>query len=191
MYSFVVLLSQFGTILLFHAHSIASWRVYRFLRGHITWSGIPISFRIFHSLLWSTQSKSFDIVNKTEVGVFMKFSCFFYDPLNFGNLLSGFSTFFPKSSSNIWKFMVHVFIAKAWLGEFWALRCQHVRWVWFCSNLNTFWHCLSLGLEQKLTFSSSVATAEFSTFVVTLSAALSEYHVLGFEIAHLEFHHLH
>ena len=93
-YSLHILLSQFGTILLFHAHSIASWRVYRFLRGHITWSGIPISFRIFHSLLWSTQSKSFDIVNKTEVGVFMKFSCFFYDPLNFGNLLSGFSTFF-------------------------------------------------------------------------------------------------
>ena len=35
----------------------ASWPAYRFLKRQIRWSGIPISFRIFHSLLWSTQSK--------------------------------------------------------------------------------------------------------------------------------------
>ena len=44
---------------------------------------------------------------------------------------------------------------------------------------------------RKLTFSSSVATAEFSKFVGILSAALSQHHLLGFEIAQLEFHHLH
>ena len=37
--------------------TIASWPAYRFLRRQVSWSGIPISFRIFHSLLWSTQSK--------------------------------------------------------------------------------------------------------------------------------------
>ena len=37
--------------------TIASWRVYRFLKRQVRWSGIPISFRVFHSLLWSTQSK--------------------------------------------------------------------------------------------------------------------------------------
>ena len=38
--------------------TIASWPAYRFLKRQIRWSGIPISFRIFHSWLWSTQSKA-------------------------------------------------------------------------------------------------------------------------------------
>ena len=37
--------------------TVASWPAYRFLRRQVRWSGIPISWRIFHSLLWSTQSK--------------------------------------------------------------------------------------------------------------------------------------
>ena len=35
--------------------TVASWPAYRFLKSQVRWSGIPISFRIFHSLLWSTQ----------------------------------------------------------------------------------------------------------------------------------------
>ena len=38
--------------------TVASWLAYRFLKRQVQWSGIPISFRIFHSLLWSTQSKA-------------------------------------------------------------------------------------------------------------------------------------
>ena len=38
--------------------SVASWRAYRFLKRQDRWFGIPISWRIFHSLLWSTQSKA-------------------------------------------------------------------------------------------------------------------------------------
>ena len=38
--------------------TVASWPAYRFLKRHVRWSGILISFRIFHSLLWSTQSKA-------------------------------------------------------------------------------------------------------------------------------------
>ena len=38
--------------------TVASWPEYRFLKRWVRWSGIPISFRIFHSLLWSTQSKA-------------------------------------------------------------------------------------------------------------------------------------
>ena len=60
-----------------------------------------------------------------------------------------------------------------------------------CGSLNILWYCLSLGLEGKLIFSSPVATAEFSKFADILSAALSQHHLLGFEIAQLEFHHLH
>ena len=37
--------------------TVASWPAYRFLKRQVRWSGIPISVRIFHSLLWSTQSK--------------------------------------------------------------------------------------------------------------------------------------
>ena len=44
---------------------------------------------------------------------------------------------------------------------------------------------------KQLSFSSSVATAEFSKFAGILSEALSQNHLLGFEIAQLEFHHLH
>ena len=39
-----------------------------------------------------------------------------------------------------------------------------MRWVQLCSNLSVLWHCLSLGLEWRLTFSSPMATAEFSKF---------------------------
>ena len=54
-----------------------------------------------------------------------------------------------------------------------------------CSSLSILWHCLSLGLEWKLTFSSPVATDECSKFAGILSVALSQHHLLGFEIAHL------
>ena len=53
--------------------------------------------------------KGFGIVNKAEVDVFLEFSCFFNDPADVGNLISG-SSAFSKSSLNIWKFMVHVLL---------------------------------------------------------------------------------
>ena len=80
---------------------------------------------------------------------------------------------------------------EAWFGEFWALIYSRVRWVKLCGSLNILWHCLSLGLEWKLTFSSPVSMVELSKFAGILSAALSQHHLLGFEIAQLEFHHLH
>ena len=80
---------------------------------------------------------------------------------------------------------------EAQLGKFWALLCYHERWVKLCSSLNILWHFFSLGLEWKLTFSSPVATAEFSEFAGILSVALSQHCLLGFEIYQLDFHHLH
>ena len=53
--------------------------------------------------------KGFGIVNKAEVDVFLELSCFFDDPVDIGNLISGFSAF-SKTSLNIWKFMVHVLL---------------------------------------------------------------------------------
>ena len=51
--------------------------------------------------------KGFGVVN--EADVFLEFSCFFYDPMDVGNLISG-SPAFSKSSLNIWKFSVHVLL---------------------------------------------------------------------------------
>ena len=53
--------------------------------------------------------KGFGIVNKAEVDVFLEFTCFFDDPANVNNLISGPSAF-SKSSLNIWKFTVHVLL---------------------------------------------------------------------------------
>ena len=53
--------------------------------------------------------KSFSIINKGEVDVFLEFSCFFDDPMDVGNLISGSSPF-SKSSLNIWKFSVHILL---------------------------------------------------------------------------------
>ena len=53
--------------------------------------------------------KGFGIVNKAERDVFLEFSCFFDDPVDVGNWISGFSAF-SKSSLNIWKFSVHVLL---------------------------------------------------------------------------------
>ena len=53
--------------------------------------------------------KGFGIVNKAKVDVCLELSCFFDNPTDVGNLISGSSTF-SKSSLNIWKFMVHVLL---------------------------------------------------------------------------------
>ena len=53
--------------------------------------------------------KGFSIVNEAEVDVFLEFFCFFYEPTNVGNLISG-SSAFSKSSLYIWKFSVHVLL---------------------------------------------------------------------------------
>ena len=53
--------------------------------------------------------KGFGIVNKAEIDVFLELSCFFNDPADVGNLISGFSAFL-KSSLNIWNFTVHILL---------------------------------------------------------------------------------
>ena len=53
--------------------------------------------------------KGFGIVNKAEIDVFLELSCFFHDPEDVGNLISG-SSAFSKTSLNIWKFSVHVLV---------------------------------------------------------------------------------
>ena len=53
--------------------------------------------------------KGFSVVSEAEVDVLLQFSCFFCDPVDVGNLISG-SSAFSKSSLNIWKLSVHVLL---------------------------------------------------------------------------------
>ena len=53
--------------------------------------------------------KGFGIGNKAKVDVFQELSCFFNDPVDVGNLISG-SSAFSKTTLNIWKFTVHVLL---------------------------------------------------------------------------------
>ena len=55
----------------------------------------------------------FGIVSKAEIGVFLELSCFFHDPADVGNLISG-SSAFSKYSLYIWKFSVHVLLNPGW-----------------------------------------------------------------------------
>jgi len=126
--------------------------------------------------------KGFDVVSKADV--FLELSCLFDDPADVGNLISCSSAFF-KCSLNIWKFSFHVPLKPGLenFEQYFASTTVGVVW--------TLWHCPSLRLEWKLTFSSPMATAEFSKFAGILSAALSQHHLSRFEIAQLEFYHLH
>ena len=69
--------------------------------SHLLWN-FP-QFIVIHTV------KGFGIVNKAEIDAFLELSCFFYDPADVGNLISG-SSAFSKSSLNIWKFTVHVLL---------------------------------------------------------------------------------
>ena len=69
--------------------TVASWLAYRFLRRHIRWSGISISWRIFHSFVVIHAVKGFGVVNKARVDVFLELSCFYNGPTDVGNLISG------------------------------------------------------------------------------------------------------
>ena len=74
--------------------------------------------------------KGFGIVNKAKIDVFLELSCFFDDPANVGNLISG-SSAFSKTSLNIWKFTIHVLL-KSGLENFsiTLLACEMSATVW-------------------------------------------------------------
>ena len=63
----------------------------------------------FSTVYCDPHSQRFDIINKAEAYVFLEFSCFFYDPTDISNLISG-SSGFSKSILNLWKFKVHALL---------------------------------------------------------------------------------
>ena len=111
--------------------------------------------------------KSFNVAS--EADIFLGFLCFFYDPTDVVNLISGSSSF-SKSRLYIWNFSVHILWSLAWrIFSIILLSCEMIQ---LCDSWNILWHCPSLGLEWKMTFSRPVATAKFSKFAGILCEAL-------------------
>ena len=80
--------------------------------------------------------KGFCIVNKAKIYIFMELSCFFDDPMDVGNLISG-SSVFSKSTLNIWKFLVDILLRpglenfKHYFASVWDECNCVVFWVFF------------------------------------------------------------
>ena len=66
-------------------------------------------FQNFPQFIMIHTVKGFGIVNKAEIDVLMEISCFFHDPADVGNMISG-SSAFSKSSLKNWKFKVHILL---------------------------------------------------------------------------------
>ena len=149
----------------------------------------PHLFKNFPQFVVIHPVKGFSVVSEAEVDVFLEFSCFSYDAIDVGNLISG-SSAFSKSSLNMWNFSVHIllkprlenfehYFARMWdecnCAIVWTLFSIAFLWDW-----NENWHFPVLWPLQSS-----------PKFPGISSAALSQHHLLGFEIAQLEFHHLH
>ena len=84
--------------------------------------------------------KGFATVNKAEVDVFLELSCFFDDPTDAGNLISGSSAFSRKSSLNIWKFTVYLLLKPGlenfehYFASTWVCNC-----VWAFFGIALLW----------------------------------------------------
>ena len=124
---------------------VASWPAYRFVSGGRYDALVLPYLEEFSSVLWSTQFLWlwFGIINKAEVDIFLEFSCFFYDPADVGNLISGSSTF-SKPSLNIGKFVVHVLLKPGlenfehYFASVWE-ECNCVV-VWTLFGIALLWH---------------------------------------------------
>ena len=89
-----------------------------------------ILFKNFPQLVVIHRVKAFGIVNKSEVDVFLELFCFFDDPVDVGNLISG-SSAFSKTSLNIRKFMVHILLKPGWrISIITSLACEMSAIVW-------------------------------------------------------------
>ena len=149
--------------------TVASWPAHRFLKRQVRWSGIPI-FQNFPQFVVIHTVKGFSVINEAEVYIFLEFFCFFCEPMDVGNLISG-SSAFSKSSLNIWKFSVHVLL-KPSLENF----EHYFASVWEKCNCVVVWTFFGIAFlkdwNEKWPFSSPVATAVFSKFAGILNAAL-------------------
>ena len=109
-YNLDILLSQFGK---------SSFSMSGSNCGFLTWIQISQEvgkviwyshlFKNFPQFVVIHIAQSFSVVSEAEINVLLEFFCFFHDPMDVGNLISG-SSAFSKSSLNIWKLLIHVLL---------------------------------------------------------------------------------
>ena len=127
-------------------------------------------------LLWNDGTRCHD--------VFLELSCFFDDPTDAGNLISG-SSAFSKSSLIIWKFLVHILLKPSlenfehYFAIMWDECNSAVVWTFFGTAFLWDWN-------ENWPFSVLWPLLSFPNLL-----ALSQHHLWGFEIVQLEFYHLH
>ena len=181
-YSFDVFLSQFWISLLFHVQFYFLTCIQE--AGKVVWYSHLLKnfpqFIVIHTI------KGFSIVNEAYI---------FQNSFAFSMILW---------MLEIWSLVPLLFLNPAWTsGSSWIQYCWSLVWrilsmtLLACemsANVQQFEHSMALpffGIGMKTDLFQSVATAELSEFAGILSAALSQHHLLGFEIAQLEFHQLH
>ena len=136
--------------------------------GQVVWYAHLVQnfpqFTVIHTV------EGFGVVNKAEIDVFLELSCFFNDPADIGNLISG-SSAISKTSLDIWKFTVHILLKpglenfERYFASMWEECNCAVVWAFFGIAFLRDWN-------ENWPFSSPLATAEFSKFAGILSAAL-------------------
>ena len=99
--------------------------------GQVVWFS-PL-FKNFTQFVVIYTVKGFVTVHKPEVNVFLEHSCFFDDPIDVANLVSG-SSAFSKSSLNIWKFLVHPSDRGAWWAAVYGVTQSQTRLKWLSSS---------------------------------------------------------
>ena len=110
--------------------------------GKVVW--YSYLFQNFLQFIMTHKVKDFSIVNEAELDVFLEFPCFFYDPLDFDDLISG-SSAFTKSSLYIWKFLVHILLKPSLenfehdLASMWSEYKCEIHWTFFSVALR--WNC--------------------------------------------------
>ena len=146
-FSLDVLLSQFGTNLLFSSNCcfLTCIQISQEADNVVWYSNL---FKKFPQFVVIYTVKGFGVVNKAEIYIFLELSSFFHDPADVGNLISG-SSAFSKTSLNIWNFVVYILLKPSlenfehYLGSVWD-ECNYVV-VWtffgiaFLSDWNENW----------------------------------------------------
>ena len=161
------------------------WPAYRFLRRQIRWSGIPISLRIFQFVLIHTV-KGFSVSMKQKE---MSFWNSLASSMIQQMLAISSSPVISKPSLYIWKFSVHVLLKPSltdfehYLASMWSECNCTIIWTFFGTALLWDWN-------ENWPFPLQGPLLGFQ-FAGILNAALSQHHLSGFEIAQLEFRHLH
>ena len=102
--------------------------------GQVVWYSQSLS--EFSTVYCDPHSQRLGIVNKAEIDVFLELSCFFHDPADVGNLISG-SSAFSKTSLNIRKFTVHVSLNSSL--EYVNFNFHNINFQVYLMNLILYW----------------------------------------------------